>query len=216
MKETDLVSTLTVKQISEGAAKVQADLKGTAAAQDQLAASSTKLAATSETSARRQASVTSAFDNLERRTNPAARALAELERVQRTVNMALAQNPAVQDRASQVLDVYVGKVNALAIAQENARRQQANAAVNQGQGFNPMSANTSRTSAAEFEKAAVAHEKLVAEQMKMAASSKAVKAAIDPLGTAFQKMAEDVASSTRCRRKVFLRSNRLPLRLQWR
>lgn len=81
MKETDLVRTVTVKQISEGAAKVQADLKGTAAAQDQLAASATNLASASETTARRQASVASAFERLEQRAMPAVRALAELEAV---------------------------------------------------------------------------------------------------------------------------------------
>ncbi len=137
MNERDLIATQTIRFVSEGADSVRANMKGIAAAQGELAASTESLAVVTETSARRQTSAASAFQALARRTDPATRALAEFEAAQKRVSMALDQGVVSQGRALEVLGSYAQKANAAAVAQENLRRQQANASVNQGSGFTP-------------------------------------------------------------------------------
>lgn len=117
MNEKDLIATQTIKQVSEGGDKVRADLKATAAAQDQLAASSGNLATVTETSAKRQSVAAGALDALTRKADPAARALFELEKAQRDVDRALALSPGRVNEAGRALDVYVGKLDAARAAQ---------------------------------------------------------------------------------------------------
>lgn len=191
MNERDLISTQTIKQVSEGGDRVRADLKATASAQDQLAASSTNLASATETSARRQTSAAAAFNALQTKIDPASRALAELDRAQRTVTRALDQGVTSQSRANEVLAMYATRAsaaaaaaNTAAVAEENRRRAQSNTSVNQGQGFNPASANTA-TYAAQFEAAAHA-------QDMMAASATKLRAAINPLEAEQGRLASEM------------------------
>ncbi len=149
MNERDLIATQTIKQVSEGGDKVRADLKATASAQDQLAASSTNLATVTETSARRQTSAAAAFNAMARSMDPASRAFETLEKNQATFGRTLAQNSSTLDKAGQDLSYYRDKLNAAAVAAENLRRQQGNASVNQGAGFSPGVVNKN-TYAAEF------------------------------------------------------------------
>jgi hypothetical protein len=137
MNERDLIATQTIKQVSEGGDAVRADLKATASAQDQLAASSNNLAVVTETSARRQTSAAAAFNAMARSMDPAVRAFADLERNQATFGRALSQNSSMLDKAGQDLSVYRDRLNAAAVAAENLRRQQSNASVNLGAGFSP-------------------------------------------------------------------------------
>lgn len=125
MNERDLISTQTIKQVSEGGDKVRADLKATASAQDQLAASSTKLGEATEWSAKKQTSVAASFAALQRSIDPASRALAELENAQKKLGLAFDQNPARLSEINRILDVYAGKLDAASKAAENLRRQQA-------------------------------------------------------------------------------------------
>lgn len=185
MNERDLIATQTIKQVVEGGDAVRADLKATAAAQDQLAASSNNLAVVTETSARRQTSAAAAFDAYSRRIDPASRALAELERNQRIVDRAFAQNSDMIDRAGQGLSVYKERLNAAAVAAETLRRQQSNASVNQGMGFNPSAANTS-TYAAQFEAAAKAQDAQTASILRL-------RTAINPLQVEQGKLGVEMA-----------------------
>lgn len=195
MNEKDLIATQTIKQVSEGGDKVRADLKATANAQDQLAASSVNLGNATETSAKRQTSAAAAFDQWSRKVDPASRAMAELEKNQRTYDRTLAQNSQTLDRAGQDLTVYAGKLNAAAVAAENLRRQQSNMTTNttvqsvqnptQILGTQLSNVNT-KNYAAEFEAAAAA-------QDKMTASVARLRAQINPLEAEQGKLGAETA-----------------------
>jgi hypothetical protein len=149
MRESDLVATMTVHYASDGEGAVAAGANTVAAAQDRVSASAQAMATSTEAAARRQVSAAAAYDALSRRLDPASRAFLELQRNTADYNRILAQNSEALDRAGQPLSVYRDRLNAAAVAAENLRRQQLNASVNQGAGFNPSAANTS-TYAAQF------------------------------------------------------------------
>lgn len=96
-----------------------------AAAQDQLAQSSANLATVTESSARRQASVTREFEKMEMRANPARKAIEDLNRAQATLQSGVDQNSARFERANQVLQVYVDRANKAREAQERLNAAQA-------------------------------------------------------------------------------------------
>jgi hypothetical protein len=81
---------------SEGADQVAAALNKVGAAQGNIAA-------TSATTEKAALSLESKFASLERRFNTTIRAQQDFEKVQKQVNAAVAQNPALQDRANVVL-----------------------------------------------------------------------------------------------------------------
>lgn len=110
MRESDIVRTVTIRHKTEGSEQAKADLKGIAAAQDQLAQSSENLGRASETSARRQASSLRSFEQIERKASPAARALQEYERAQQIVGRAVSQNASLQDRGAAILSEYAARV----------------------------------------------------------------------------------------------------------
>lgn len=103
MNVGDVIRTIQLRFTTEGEQKATAALKGVQSAQEQLAKSSAHTAQVTETSARHQLSMANSMERLERRFNQTARAQFEYERVQKQVNAAVAQNPALQARANDVL-----------------------------------------------------------------------------------------------------------------
>jgi len=101
----DAIKRLTYMFTSTGADKVAADLGKVGDAQ-------AKVAASAETTSRASLSLEKSFDNLERRYVSTVRAQQDFEKVQNTVNAAVAQNPALQDRANVVLDAAREKFDA--------------------------------------------------------------------------------------------------------
>lgn len=81
---------------SEGADKVAQDL-------GKVAQGQAHVAATAQTSERASLSLDRQFGSLERRYNSTLRAQQDYEKVQRQVNAAVAQNPALQGRANDIL-----------------------------------------------------------------------------------------------------------------
>lgn len=124
MKESDLVSTMTVRYASEGESAVVAGANTVAAAQDKVAASANALGTATESSSRRQASAASSFDQLASRMSPANRAMADLQRNIDAYSRALASSSTMTDRAGNGLDVYLQKINAQRTAVEALIRQQ--------------------------------------------------------------------------------------------
>ncbi len=196
MNERDLIATQTIKQVSEGGDKVRADLKATAAAQDQLAASSGNLATVTETSARRQTSAAAAFNAMARAMDPAARAFADLEKNQAAFGRALSQNSSMLDKAGQGLDVYARKLDAARIAAESLRRQQANLTTNStavtgsikgtpislNQITGTQTANLGKDYAAQFEAAAHAQDMMTASVTKLRSSMRPLEVEQGNLG----------------------------------
>lgn len=92
----NIIRALTIRSSVEGADKTKADLKGIQSAHEGVAR-------TTETSAKGQLSLADAVSKAERRWNTAIRAQQDFEKVQRQMNLAVAQNPALQSRANAVL-----------------------------------------------------------------------------------------------------------------
>src|SRR4051794_4816895 len=92
----NVVKTLKIAATTEGAPEATAQLKGLQSAYEGVAK-------VSETSAKGQLSLADAVAKAERRFDTALRAQQDFERVQRQMNAAVAQNPALQDRANAVL-----------------------------------------------------------------------------------------------------------------
>jgi hypothetical protein len=96
MAMLQFIRSLLIKAKVEGAAQAKTDLEGLAAGQE-------RVSKTSDESAKKQLSIAQAFERTERRFNSQIKAQYEYEKVQKTVNRAVAQNPALQDRANAVL-----------------------------------------------------------------------------------------------------------------
>lgn len=90
-----------------------------------------KVASATETTGKATLSLDKQFSGLERRYNTMVRAQQDYERVQRQVNAAVAQNPALQERANTVLGLAAQKYNTLVAANDNfaAAQKRASAAV---------------------------------------------------------------------------------------
>ncbi len=101
----DAIKRLTYVFTSTGADKVADDLNKVGAAQANVAASA-------QTTTTASLSLEKSFDNLERRYVSTVRAQQDFEKVQNTVNSAVAQNPQLQDRANVVLDSARAKFDA--------------------------------------------------------------------------------------------------------
>lgn len=96
MAMLQFIRSLLIRAKVEGASQAKTDL-------DQLAQSQERVTKTTEASAKKQLSVAQAFEKTERRFNSQIKAQYEFEKVQQVVNRAVAQNPALQDRANVVL-----------------------------------------------------------------------------------------------------------------
>src|SRR4051812_1237786 len=112
MKESDITATMTVLYVSEGAGKVVAASEQVSAQLAKEVAAHKALEQATETSARRQASAAAALEALARKTDPAARAMAELEKTYKDVTRALSfdQSPAAINTANKALEVYRQKL----------------------------------------------------------------------------------------------------------
>src|SRR6266568_930897 len=97
MASLDVIRSLTIRAKTEGFDKAKSDVEG--------------LGTSYEDSARRQLSMAKSLEQLERRFVSGAREQQEFAKVQRQVNMILAQNPALQDRANKVLEEAHGRLS---------------------------------------------------------------------------------------------------------
>lgn len=96
MTTQNVIRTLTIRSTTEGVPESTAALKSLQAAHENVAK-------VTETSAKHQLSMEKALAQNERRFNSALRSQQDFERVQKQVNAAVAQNPALQARANDVL-----------------------------------------------------------------------------------------------------------------
>lgn len=97
-------------------------LDGTAASINKVADAEARLAVTAQTAERATLSQDAAFAKLERRYVEGVRQQQELARVQAQVNAAVAQNPALQERASAVLAGATARLNQVHAANENVAK----------------------------------------------------------------------------------------------
>jgi hypothetical protein len=101
----EAISRLTFMFTSEGADKVASDMNKVGDATENLTVKS-------QTASTASLSLEKSFDNLERRFVTTVRAQQDYEKVQNSVNAAVAQNPALQDRANVVLAAAAAKFDA--------------------------------------------------------------------------------------------------------
>ena len=85
---------------------------------NQLGKSMDGVSVAAQTVEKSTGSVDSKFASLERRFSTTAGQAAQLEKVQRTVNAAVAQNPELQDRANAVLEAAATRYGAAAVAEK--------------------------------------------------------------------------------------------------
>lgn len=153
---------------------------------------------------------TASFERMQASYDPQIRAVqrmdAEFERLARHVADGIgssAQQSRILDSIVAKYDAQAAAINRAAVAHENLRRQQANATGSAGGVSAPqligaqLSSVSVRDYAEQFEQAA-------AEQDRMIASAKSVKATVDPLGTAFQKLSADVAHFNKLQKEGLL------------
>jgi hypothetical protein len=133
---SEAIKRLTWIFTSTGADKVAAD-------NNKVADSQTKIAVSASTTEKASLSLEKSFDALERRFNSTIRAQQDYEKVQARVNAAVAQNPALQERANDVLakaqeyfDKGKGSVGAWGTAVDTAR----GAALGLSAGLGPVGA----------------------------------------------------------------------------
>lgn len=96
MTTLNVIRTLTIKSTTEGIPESTAALKNLQTAHENVAK-------VTETSAKHQLSMEKALAQNERRFNSSLRAQQDFEKVQKQLNLAVAQNPALQLRANDVL-----------------------------------------------------------------------------------------------------------------
>jgi hypothetical protein len=101
----DAIKRLIYQFSSVGADQLVAD-------QNKVADANANIAATSQTASTASLSLEKSFDSLERRYVTTVRAQQDFEAVQTKVNAAVAQNPALQERANVVLDAAKAKLEA--------------------------------------------------------------------------------------------------------
>lgn len=93
---TDTVDKITIQSSSSGVKETTADVQGLSKAMDGVTVASEKVE-------RSTVSVENKFKSLERRFGTTAGQASQLEKIQKTVNAAVAQNPALQERANDIL-----------------------------------------------------------------------------------------------------------------
>ncbi len=101
----DAIKRLIYQFTSTGADQVAADMNKVGAAQAAVAASA-------QTTTTASLSLEKSFDSLERRFVTTVKAQQDFEKVQNTVNAAVAQNPALQERANVVLEAAAARFEA--------------------------------------------------------------------------------------------------------
>jgi hypothetical protein len=125
MRESDIVRTITIRHKVEGVSEAVAGNKAIAASHDQLAASQTKQATASETSARREASSLRSFELMERRGNSLRKAIDELNKAQALSQRTFDQGSISYDRATAALQPFIDRANKAREAQEKLNAAQA-------------------------------------------------------------------------------------------
>jgi hypothetical protein len=98
----NVIKTLTIRGVDETKPAVDG-LNNTAAAYDNVSKAVTANATVTDSSAKRQLSLADSVAKAERQFNSALRAQQDFEKIQRQMNAAVAQNPALQERANAVL-----------------------------------------------------------------------------------------------------------------
>lgn len=118
----EAVRRLTIQTSAPGAAEATADLNALAAAQGGVTVAS-------QSTERATLNLDRSFASIERRYVAQVKAQQDYERVQRQVNAAVALNPALQERASAVLQAAEARFNALTrAANDNAQAMERQAA----------------------------------------------------------------------------------------
>lgn len=207
--QQNVVRRIEVVGSSKGLGELEEDLRSVSDAQDTVAKSSDAMARTTETTSRRQVSVAGSYDRLRAKLDEQYRAQRQFERGQQTLDRAFQQGLATQaeyDRAmaqlrERFLSVTAANDNATKAAERHAaalrdmaeaERLAASISDNQARfnsllGVGDSGAGSARDSAAVFEQAA-------REAEAFDASVAALRAQLDPLGAATQKLNAELAS----------------------
>ncbi|WP_439399088.1 phage tail length tape measure family protein [Bradyrhizobium sp. PMVTL-01] len=113
---TDTVDKVIIQSSSEGTDQVTAELQGLAKAYDGVTVAS-------QSTERSTTSVESKFAALERRSGTTAGQLAQFEKIQRDVNLAVSQNPALLERGNAVLAAAEQRYGAVSQALQKQRNE---------------------------------------------------------------------------------------------
>jgi len=201
MATLETIRRLSVRGNSEGLDKVAADLRLVDTAQKQVAASAGPLGVATDTVAKKVTSSAGAFDRLRQSIDLDYRAQVQMEKGQRIINAALEQGIIDAQAAAAAIDMLTAKYARMdaALAAKNAREVEIAGlrAQQSGQNFNQdLSASFAPGGKSARDSAAVFEEVARAEQ-QMAREATQLRAQIDPLGAALDRLNDELAQYTR-------------------